>query len=88
MMSTVPSTSRDTLRDNVRVLGYWLYFKSFGEPRKGTLLCLHGGPGGTHQSTLPMSKLSEDGYQVVMYDQRGCGASEQPGPPESGTVRR
>ena len=62
----------------VKVLGSWIYFKSFGEPRKGTILCLHGGPGGTHQSNLPMSKLSQDGYRVVLYDQLGCGNSQQP----------
>jgi proline-specific peptidase len=62
----------------VKVLGYWIYFKSFGESRKGTILCLHGGPGGTHQSNLPMSKLSQDGYRVVLYDQLGCGNSQQP----------
>jgi proline iminopeptidase len=62
----------------VKVLGYWIYFKSFGEPRKGTILSLHGGPGGSHQFCLPMSKFSQDGYRVVFYDQLGCGNSQQP----------
>ena len=62
----------------VKVLDYWIFFKSFGEPRKGTILCLHGGPGGTHDSGIPMAKLSEDGYRVVLYDQLGCGKSDQP----------
>ncbi len=62
----------------IKTLGYWIYFKSFGEPRKGNILCLHGGPGGTHQSNLAMSKLSQDGYRVVLYDQLGCGNSQQP----------
>ena len=62
----------------VKVLGYWIFFKSFGEPRKGSILCLHGGPGGTHDSSIPMARLSEDGYQVVLYDQLGCGKSDQP----------
>lgn len=62
----------------IKVLGYWIFFKSFGEPRKGSILCLHGGPGGSHDSSIPMAKLSEDGYQVVLYDQLGCGKSDQP----------
>jgi proline iminopeptidase len=62
----------------VKVLGYWIYFKSIGEAQKGTILCLHGGPGGTHQSNLHMSNLTQDGYRVVLYDQLGCGNSQQP----------
>jgi proline iminopeptidase len=61
-----------------KVQGYWIFFKSFGEPKKGSILCLHGGPGGTHDSSISMAKLSEDGYQVVLYDQLGCGKSDQP----------
>jgi len=61
----------------VKVLGFWLFFKSFGEPRKGTILCLHGGPGGSHDSGVPMARLSKDGYRVVFYDQLGCGKSDQ-----------
>jgi proline iminopeptidase len=62
----------------VKVMGYWIFFKSFGEPKKGSILCLHGGPGGTHDGSISMAKLSEDGYQVVLYDQLGCGKSDQP----------
>jgi len=62
----------------LRVQGYWLFFKSFGVPRKGSILCLHGGPGGSHDSSVSMAKLSEDGYQVVLYDQLGCGKSDIP----------
>ena len=62
----------------VKVLGYWIFFKSFGEPKKGTILCLHGGPGGSHDSGIPMAKLSADGYRVILYDQLGCGKSDHP----------
>ena len=62
----------------VNVLGNWIFFKSFGEPKRGTILCLHGGPGGSHDSSIPMAKLSEDGYKVILYDQLGCGKSDQP----------
>ncbi len=62
----------------VKVQDYWLFFKSFGEPRKGDILCLHGGPGGTHDGNVPMAKLILDGYRVSMYDQLGCGKSDKP----------
>jgi proline iminopeptidase len=72
----------------VKVLNYWIFYKSFGEPRKGTILCLHGGPGGTHDSSISMVKLSEDGYRVILYDQLGCGKSDQPPDQSLYTVER
>lgn len=62
----------------VDVLGYKLYYKSLGEPTKGSLLCLHGGPGLTHDYLLPLADLAAFGYKVVFYDQLGCGKSEVP----------
>jgi proline iminopeptidase len=62
----------------VPVLGYRLFYKSFGEPRRGTILCLHGGPGATHDYLLSMADLSRAGYRVVFYDQLGCGRSDLP----------
>jgi len=60
------------------VLGYNLFYRSFGTPRKGTVLCLHGGPGMTHDYLLPLADLVKEGYRVVFYDQLGCGKSEVP----------
>lgn len=62
----------------VQVLGYKLYYKEFGEPVKGTVLCLHGGPGATHEYMLPLAELASLRYRVVFYDQLGCGNSELP----------
>ena len=42
------------------------------------MLCLHGGPGGSHDSGISMAKLTRDGYRIVFYDQLGCGKSDQP----------
>ena len=72
----------------VTVLGYRLFYKAFGEPRKGTILCLHGGPGATHDYLLSMTDLSRAGYRVVFYDQLGCGNSELPRDPGLFVIER
>lgn len=38
------------------------------------VICLHGGPGSTHFSILPLADLSGD-RDVILYDQIGCGLS-------------
>lgn len=64
-----------------RVLGFKIFYKVF-EPDvkpKGTVVCLHGGPGACHDYLLPLADLSDGfGYRVVFYDQLGCGRSEVP----------
>ncbi len=62
----------------VEVLGRKIYYKSFGKPTKGRVLCLHGGPGLTHEYILSLADLAQYGYQVMFYDQLGCGKSEVP----------
>ena len=49
----------------VRALGYRIYYKSIGEPSKGTVLCLHGGPGVDHWTEINMADLAPLGYRVV-----------------------
>ncbi len=63
----------------VPVLGYDLFYRSFG-PERGapTVLALHGGPGASHDYLLPLADLAASGYRVVLFDQLGCGASEVP----------
>jgi proline iminopeptidase len=62
----------------VTAQGLRLYYRKFGESTKGTVLCLHGGPGATHDYMLPLADLAEFGYRVVFIDEFGCGKSELP----------
>jgi len=62
----------------LNVEGHQFFCRSFGEPMKGTILCLHGGPGATHDYLLSLTDLAQFGYRVVFYDQLGCGKSELP----------
>jgi proline-specific peptidase len=45
------------------------------EPGKLPLLCLHGGPGASHDYLEPLEELAATGRRVVFYDQIGCGNS-------------
>jgi len=62
----------------VKVLGFKLFVRSYGEPTKGTVLCLHGGPGATHDYLLSLEDLAQFGYRIVLMDQLGCGKSDRP----------
>ncbi len=70
----------------VRVLGYRMFYRSFGTATKGTVLCLHGGPGASHEYLLPIADLAPFGYRVVLFDQLGCGRSQRPRGTELYTV--
>jgi L-proline amide hydrolase len=56
------------------------WYRVVGECSDGRdpLLCLHGGPGSTHNYFTPLERLAEDGRAVVLYDQLGCGRSDRP----------
>jgi proline iminopeptidase len=62
----------------VPVLGFRLFYRSFGDGTRGVVLGLHGGPGASHDYLLPFADLAEDGYRVVLFDQLGCGRSDVP----------
>jgi len=72
----------------VRVLGYRIYYKSIGKPSKGTILCLHGGPGVDHWGEINMADLAPLGYRVVWCDQLGAGRSEKPRSYRNYTIER
>ena len=60
----------------IDVPGGTVWYRSVGEGEP--LLLLHGGPGGPSDYLESLMSLAEQGYQVVRYDQLGCGKSDQP----------
>jgi proline-specific peptidase len=57
------------------------WYRVVGEPGAGgkdPLVCLHGGPGSTHNYFAPLDRLADGGRAVVLYDQLGCGRSDRP----------
>src|SRR5262249_32521271 len=51
------------------------------------IIAIHGGPGGSHDYLLPLTRLSED-RTVILYDQLDCGESDKPNDPRNWTVDR
>lgn len=71
--------SIEKLEGFVKVNGLNLFYKEFkSETYRATMLCLHGGPGMSHDYLLPLADLANYGIRVIMYDQFGCGRSEEP----------
>lgn len=59
-------------------LGFKTYYRIVGENtgNKKPLILLHGGPGSTHNYFEVLDRfVEEDGRQLIMYDQIGCGES-------------
>lgn len=61
----------------IRVGGFRIFYRSEGEPKRGTVLGLHGGPGGAYDYLTPLFDLVSRGYRVVLYDQSGGGKSQR-----------
>ncbi|KRK11217.1 proline iminopeptidase [Ligilactobacillus pobuzihii] len=64
--------------------GYQTYYRIIGEAKNNTapLLLLHGGPGSSHNYFEMLDDLANAGFQLIMYDQLGCGKSSAPDQPE------
>jgi len=59
------------------VFGGRIYYELYGKESTGTpLICLHGGPGGTHAGLRVMEKISDE-RPVLVYDQLGSGLSDK-----------
>ncbi len=66
--------------------GHETWYRDVGEEGSVPLLCLHGGPGSTHNYFEPLEQLAEGGRRVVLYDQLGCGNSDRPDDPDLWTL--
>ncbi len=60
----------------IDVPGGRVWYRSVGQGGI-PLLCLHGGPGMTHNYIDPLEDLG-DSRRVIFYDQLGCGRSDKP----------
>jgi L-proline amide hydrolase len=69
--------------------GFQTWYEIVGaaeEPGRLPLLCLHGGPGSTHDGLEPLRALADQRRRVVLYDQLGSGDSDRPDDPLLWTV--
>ena len=68
--------------------GYKTWYRIVGnESKKVPLLCLHGGPGMSHDYLEPLEQIAQTGRQVIFYDQLGCGNSDHPHQPAMWSVK-
>lgn len=61
--------------------GFKVWFRIVSEqdvPGKYPLLCLHGGPGATHDYLEPLEALATTGRRIIFYDQLGSGNADHP----------
>ena len=62
----------------LKVNGIKIYYKRYGKGNRHKLMTLHGGPGASHDILLPLTDLVGHDYDILFYDQSGCGKSEDP----------
>lgn len=55
--------------------GFKTYYRIVDGGDKTPLICLHGGPGSTHNYFEVLDCIAKTGRKVIMYDQLGCGKS-------------
>ena len=67
----------DASISSIEINGVLLHSESFGNPTDPMIVVIHGGPGADYRGQLNFKQLSQDGYYVVFYDQRGSGLSER-----------
>jgi proline-specific peptidase len=79
---------QDAQERRVEVTGGNVWTARLG-PREGTpVLILHGGPGAASDYMHPLAERLADHRPVVVYDQLGCGRSDQPDDTSLWTVDR
>ena len=71
----------------IQVTGGRIWYQIVGNGQGTPVIMLHGGPGFTHFSMLPLSALGEE-RPVVFYDQLGSGLSDRPSDPSLWRIER
>ena len=61
---------------------YYRIIGNVSERFPAPVILIHGGPGSTHNYFEMLDALADEGMQLVMYDQIGCGLSYVEGHPE------
>jgi len=62
----------------VEVEGGRVWYEILGDANATPLILLHGGPGSSHISQVPVAEALKRERSVVLYDQLGCGNSDRP----------
>lgn len=74
----VPKTvEQDPSLPSITVNGAMLHAEAFGPKDSTLIIALHGGPGNDYRPLLNMTDLTNYGYRLVFYDQRGTGLSQR-----------
>jgi proline-specific peptidase len=72
----------------IEVPGGRIWYRTLNDEGQGTpLLCLHGGPGFTHNYLEALEALATT-RKVIFYDQLGCGKADRPGDAALWTIDR
>ena len=80
-MSAAEAESNTLVREGkMKFMGFHTWYRILGERTPGTfpLLILHGGPGCGHDYLTSLDDLTQEGRQLIYYDQLGCGNSAVP----------
>lgn len=62
----------------LKISGIKIFYERFGKGNRHRLIALHGGPGASHDYLLSLSDLASLDFDIVFYDQFGCGRSDYP----------
>jgi proline iminopeptidase len=74
----VPKTvDQDPSLPSLFINGTLLHVESSGDPGNPIIIIIHGGPGADYRSMINARQLTNDGYYVIFYDQRGTGLSQR-----------
>jgi proline-specific peptidase len=82
-------TSGEAREGFISFHGHNVWYRIVGERDelgRAPLLCLHGGPGATHDYFAPLEDMTATGRRVVLYDQLGWGNSDHVRDPSLWTV--